>query len=82
MPKMVLGDVALWRQFYLAAKPSHVRGRCGWASLPSAPSYDMQSSDEGSELSARHCLVPSCSSGRWHLFGGCEAPRLGYSMEC
>jgi hypothetical protein len=24
MPGMTLGDVALWHQFYLAAKPSHV----------------------------------------------------------
>jgi hypothetical protein len=26
MPEVVLGDVALWRRFYLAAKPSHVGG--------------------------------------------------------
>jgi hypothetical protein len=25
MPGMILGDVALWRRLYLAAKPSHVR---------------------------------------------------------
>jgi hypothetical protein len=24
MPGMALGDIASWRQFYLAAKPSHV----------------------------------------------------------
>jgi hypothetical protein len=47
MPRTVLGDVASWRWLYLAAKPSHVGGRCGWASLHSAPSYGLQSSVEG-----------------------------------
>jgi hypothetical protein len=31
------GSFATW--FYLAAKPSHAGGRCGWASLSSAPAY-------------------------------------------
>jgi hypothetical protein len=35
---MILREVASWC-LYLAAKPSHVRGQCGWASLPSAPAY-------------------------------------------
>jgi hypothetical protein len=85
MPGIVLGDVASWRRLYLAAKPSHVRGRgcqCGRASLSSAPSYDLQSLVEGTMLHVRHCLVPSCSSERWHLSKGCEAPELGYLMEC
>jgi hypothetical protein len=63
MPGTVLGDVALWYQLYLAAKPSHVGCQCGWASLPSTSSYDLQSSDEGTEPPARRCLVPSCDSG-------------------
>jgi hypothetical protein len=29
------GLFAVW--LYLAAKPSHVGGQCGWASLPSTP---------------------------------------------
>jgi hypothetical protein len=70
MSEMVLGDVASWHRLYLAAKPSHVEDRCRWASLPSAPSYDLQSSDKGIELLVRCYLVPSCSSGRWLLFRG------------
>jgi hypothetical protein len=31
---------------------------------------------------ARHCLVSSCSSGRWRFTGGCEAPELGYLWRC
>jgi hypothetical protein len=27
------------KQLYLAAMPFHMGGRCGWASLPSAPAY-------------------------------------------
>jgi hypothetical protein len=80
MPGTVLADVSSWCRHYLAA--SHVGDRCGHASLPSAPSYSLQSSDEGTELLVRHCLVPSCDSGWWSLSGGCEAPRLGYSIEC
>jgi hypothetical protein len=45
MPGTVLGDIALWRRLYLAAKTSHVGGgeggRCGHASLSSAPSHDL-----------------------------------------
>jgi hypothetical protein len=44
---VVLGDIASWHQLYLAAKSSHVGGRCGRASLPFALSYGLQSSDEG-----------------------------------
>jgi hypothetical protein len=46
--------------------------------MPSAPSYDLQSSVEGIELPVRHYLVPSCPP----FWGGCEAPELGYLMEC
>jgi hypothetical protein len=62
MPETVLRDVASWHRLYLVAKPSHVGGggRCRWARMPSAPSYDLQSSVEGIELLVRHCLVPSC----------------------
>jgi hypothetical protein len=63
MSGMVLGDIALWHRLYLAANPFHVGGRCGWASLPSAPSYGLQSSVEGTELPVKCCLVPSCDSG-------------------
>jgi hypothetical protein len=28
----VLGDVTSWHRLYLADKPSHMGGRCGWAS--------------------------------------------------
>jgi hypothetical protein len=33
-----IGRFVMW--LYLVAKPSHVRGQCRWASLPSAPVYD------------------------------------------
>jgi hypothetical protein len=39
MSRKVLGNVDSWRQLYLAAKPSHMGGRSGRASLPSALSY-------------------------------------------
>jgi hypothetical protein len=42
-------------------------GRCGRASLPPAPTYGMQSSNEGTWLPARHCLVLSCSNERWRF---------------
>jgi hypothetical protein len=63
MPRMVHGVIALWHQLYLAAIPSHVTSRCGWTSLPFAPSYGMQSLDKGAELPARRYLVPSYHSG-------------------
>jgi hypothetical protein len=47
MPGTVLEDVASWHRLYLAAKASHKGGRCRWASMPSVPSYDLESSDEG-----------------------------------
>jgi hypothetical protein len=76
MPGMVLGDVASWHRLYLATRPSHVGGWCGWASLPFAPSYGMHSLVEGTELPIKHCLIPLCSSGRWHLSGGgVQSPR-------
>jgi hypothetical protein len=81
--RMILWDVASWHRLYLVAKPFHVGGRCGWASLPSAPSYDLQSPVEGIELPIRRCLVPSCGSWCWHLWGGgFIALGLGYLMEC
>jgi hypothetical protein len=63
IPRTVLGDVASWCRLYLAAKPSHVGNGCGWASLPLAPSYGLQLSDEGTWLPVQHCLVLSCYSG-------------------
>jgi hypothetical protein len=70
----VLGDIALWHWFYLAAKPSQRGGRCGWASMPSALSYGLQSSNDGTELPIRRCLVPSCCSGQLCLSGGMRSP--------
>jgi hypothetical protein len=79
---MVLRDVALQHWLYFTAKPSHVGGRCEQASLPFVPSYSLQSSIKGIELPVKRCLVPSYGSRRWHLSEGCEAPGLGYFMEC
>jgi hypothetical protein len=56
-------------------------GRCGQANLPPAPSYGLQSSNEGTRLSIKRCLVPSCYSEWWCLSRGCEASRLGYLMD-
>jgi hypothetical protein len=59
---------------YLVAKPSHVGGRCGQASLPSASAIGPQLLDEGTTPSARRHIVLSL---RWVVgpFWGCEAPR-------
>jgi hypothetical protein len=38
MPETILREVASGC-LYLVTKPSHVGGSCGWASLPSAPTY-------------------------------------------
>jgi hypothetical protein len=70
MLRSVPGEVALWCHLYLAF------------SLPSTLSYGLESSDEGIELPSMHCLVPSCGNWWWCLSRGCEAPGLGYSMEC
>jgi hypothetical protein len=72
--RTILRDVASWRWLYLAAKPSHMAGWCGRARMPSAPSYDLQSSDEGTELSTRRCLVPSCDNWWWRLSRGVWSP--------
>jgi hypothetical protein len=54
----VLGDVASQCGFtWLLTLPRG--GQCGQASLPPAPSYDLQPSDEGTWTPARHCLVSS-----------------------
>jgi hypothetical protein len=58
MPKMALGDVASWHQFYMAAKPSHVGVDLDGLA------YILQLSDDGTWLPNRRCLVPSCCSGR------------------
>jgi hypothetical protein len=63
MTGMVIGGIALWHRLSLVAKLSHVVCRCGQDSLPSATSYDLQSSVEGTKLPVRRCFVPSCSSG-------------------
>jgi hypothetical protein len=81
MPGMVLGDVGSWCQLYLAIKPSHVEGRCGWASQPSAPSYGLRLLDGGTELPVRRCLVPSCDSRWWRLSEEYEALGLIYSTK-
>jgi hypothetical protein len=75
MLETVLGYVALWCWLYFTAKPSHVGGQCGWARLPSAPTYDLQLSDEGTGLPARRCLVLSLL---WAVapFRGMRSPRL------
>jgi hypothetical protein len=75
MPGTVLRNIALWHQLYLTAKPSHVGGRCGRASLPSALSYDLQSSDEGIELPVRRCLVPIVRQWAVAPFQGGAIPR-------
>jgi hypothetical protein len=59
-----------WCRLYLASKPSHVGSQCGWASLPSAPSYSLQLSVKRTELPVRRCLVPSCGSGWCTILGG------------
>jgi hypothetical protein len=76
MPGTVLGVIASWHRLYLTAKPSHVWGRGGWASLP--PHHPIAYSHQlrGAELPIRHCLVPSCGSGRWRLPGGVKPPCL------
>jgi hypothetical protein len=85
MPEVVLGDVALWRRFYLAAKPSHVGGgRCGWGSLPSASSYGLQSSVKGTELSVRHlsgaALSHHAAVGSGAFLGGGGVKPLGLDI--
>jgi hypothetical protein len=59
MPETILGDVASRHWLYLAARPSHLGGRCGQASLLPAPSYGLHPSDEVTGLPIRRCLVPS-----------------------
>jgi hypothetical protein len=53
-------------------------GRCGQASLPPAPSYGLQLSDEGIGLPIRHCLVLLCYNGG-DAFSG-DAKPLGFDI--
>jgi hypothetical protein len=53
------------KRLYLSAKPSHMGGRCGQASLPSLLAYGSELSDEGTWLicQALSCLVAVVGSG-------------------
>jgi hypothetical protein len=53
---MILGEVASWC-LYLATKSSHMRGGCGWASLPSTLAYGPQ---PPAERTGPTCQMPSC----------------------
>jgi hypothetical protein len=81
MPKMLLGDVALRCQLYMATKTSHVgvdvnRLAC-LLHRPMTCSRQTrgQCFMSGSVLSHR-------GNGWWCLSGGCKAPRLGYLVDC
>jgi hypothetical protein len=76
MTGMVISGIALWHRLSLVAKLSHVVCRCGQDSLPSATSYDLQSSVEGTKLPVRRCFVPSCGSGWWRLSKGGRGMKL------
>jgi hypothetical protein len=81
MLRMVLGDVASWCGFnWLLSLPTwglvDVDGLACPLHRPMACSHQM--SGHGllsSAVLSRHC------SGRWCLFGGCEALRLVYLVE-
>jgi hypothetical protein len=75
MPGMVLGDVASRHRLYLAAKRSHVGVNVNGLACPYSHQMRGQGFLSGVVLSY-HC------SGRWHLFGRCEASGLGYLVEC
>jgi hypothetical protein len=81
MLKKVLRGIASWCRLYLATKLSHVgvdvNGLACSVHCPLACSRQTRGQGflPGGILSG-HCI------GWWCLSGGCEANRLGYSMEC
>jgi hypothetical protein len=70
---MVLGDVIASLSFTWRLP---TWGWCWWASLLPAPSYNLQSSDEGIELLIWCCPGPLNHSGWWRLSEGVNRPGL------
>jgi hypothetical protein len=81
MLEMVLGDVNSWHRTYLAAKPSHVGVNVDGLACPLHHPTSCIHQTRGQGFLS--CVVFSrCYSGRWLLFGGYEAPGLGYLVDC
>jgi hypothetical protein len=76
----VPGDVASWCWPYLTAKPSHVGVDVDELAYPlhRPTTYSRQMRRWSFLLSN---VLSRCYSGQWRLFGGCEAPELGYSIK-
>jgi hypothetical protein len=66
---------------YLAAKPGHVGIYADGLACPLHHPMACGHQTRGQVLLSGAVLIHHCS-GRWCLSEGCEAPRLGYLVEC
>jgi hypothetical protein len=78
----VLGDIALWHRFYLAAKPSHVGVDVDGLACPLHCPMACSRQTMGQSFLSGAALSHRAAVGNYAFQGGCEAPGLGYSMEC
>jgi hypothetical protein len=77
----VLGDVASRLRLYLAAKRSHVGVNVDGLACPLYCSMACSRQTRGQDL-LLGAILSCLYSWRSCLFGGCEAPGIGYYIDC
>jgi hypothetical protein len=80
MPRTSHGDIASRCRLYLAAKPYHVGVNVDGLACPlhHPTACNCQTRRQGFLYGV---VLSHHHSGWWCLFGGCEAPELGYSVQ-
>jgi hypothetical protein len=80
MPGMVVGDITSRRCFtWLLSLPTWGLMWTGYPTPYTVLWHVAVRQEDWASCQALSC--PIIAVGRWRLFGGCEAPRIGYLVE-
>jgi hypothetical protein len=82
MSGMDLGDVASRCRLYLVAKTSHVGVNVNGLACPLHRPMAHSRQMRGQGFLSGVVLSCHVAVGSGAFFGGCEAPKIGYSVEC